>query len=83
MCSELSNKDEEEEAKTDKKEEKSKKDSKEDKKKSSKTEWGISRQAIAVIGISLISMGEEIGSEMAFRSFGHLVRVQTIHCVML
>ncbi|XP_025834364.1 26S proteasome non-ATPase regulatory subunit 2 [Agrilus planipennis] len=32
------------------------------------------RQAIAVIGIALISMGEDIGSEMAFRTFGHLLR---------
>ena len=30
-------------------------------------------QAIAVIGISLIAMNEEIGSEMALRSFGHLL----------
>lgn len=33
-----------------------------------------SRQAIAVLGIALISMGEDIGSEMAFRTFGHLLR---------
>lgn len=32
------------------------------------------RQAVAVLGIALISMGEEIGSEMAFRTFGHLLR---------
>ncbi|CAG9828269.1 unnamed protein product [Diabrotica balteata] len=32
------------------------------------------RQAIAVLGIALISMGEDIGSEMAFRTFGHLLR---------
>jgi hypothetical protein len=25
------------------------------------------------LGIALIAMGEEIGSEMAFRTFGHLV----------
>lgn len=30
-------------------------------------------QAIAVIGISLIAMNEEIGAEMALRSFGHLL----------
>ena len=29
--------------------------------------------AVAVLGIALISMGEDIGSEMAFRSMGHLV----------
>lgn len=33
-----------------------------------------STQAVAVIGIALIAMGEEIGSEMAFRSFGNLLR---------
>ncbi|XP_037933411.1 26S proteasome non-ATPase regulatory subunit 2 [Teleopsis dalmanni] len=31
-------------------------------------------QAIAVLGIALISMGEDIGAEMAFRSFGNLLR---------
>lgn len=31
------------------------------------------RQAVAVLGIALISMGEDIGSEMAYRTFGHLV----------
>jgi len=30
-------------------------------------------QAAAVIGISLIAMNEEIGSEMALRAFGHLL----------
>jgi hypothetical protein len=30
--------------------------------------------AAAVLGIAMIAMGEEIGSEMALRSFGHLVR---------
>ncbi len=30
-------------------------------------------QAFAVIGISLIAMGEDIGSEMAIRSFNHMV----------
>lgn len=33
-----------------------------------------STQAVAVLGIALIAMGEEIGSEMAFRSFGNLLR---------
>lgn len=33
-----------------------------------------STQAVAVIGIALIAMGEEIGAEMAFRSFGNLMR---------
>jgi hypothetical protein len=28
---------------------------------------------VAVLGIALIAMGEEIGAEMALRTFGHLV----------
>nr|XP_039267177.1 26S proteasome non-ATPase regulatory subunit 2-like [Styela clava] len=52
----------------------SKKDSKSDEKKKSKTDWGMSRQAAAVLGIALVAMGEEIGSEMAFRTFGHMFR---------
>jgi len=31
-------------------------------------------QAFAVIAISLISMGEDIGAEMSLRQFNHLVR---------
>ena len=31
-------------------------------------------QAISVLGIALIAMGEDIGSEMALRTFNHLVR---------
>ena len=31
-------------------------------------------QALAVIGISLIAMGEELGSEMALRTFDHLLQ---------
>ena len=30
-------------------------------------------QAISVLGIALIAMGEEIGAEMALRTFNHLV----------
>lgn len=33
-----------------------------------------SHQGVAVLGIALIAMGEEIGSEMALRTFGHLLR---------
>ncbi|XP_078333665.1 26S proteasome non-ATPase regulatory subunit 2-like [Crassostrea virginica] len=32
------------------------------------------QQGIAVLGIALISMGEEVGAEMSFRTFGHLLR---------
>lgn len=59
----------------------SKEDSKESKdkdKKEKKEEKESSiasnlHQAVAVIGISLIAMNEEIGSEMALRAFGHLL----------
>lgn len=30
---------------------------------------------MAVLGIALIAMGEEIGAEMALRTFGHLVSI--------
>lgn len=33
----------------------------------------IAHQGIAVIGIALIAMGEEVGSSMCIRSFGNLV----------
>ena len=33
-------------------------------------------QGVAVLGIALIAMGEEIGAEMALRTFGHLVRYE-------
>lgn len=35
----------------------------------------FSSQGVAVLGIALIAMGEEIGSEMALRTFGHLVSI--------
>lgn len=51
--------------------EKDKKDSSKDKKDDSISQ--SLHQAVAVIGISLIAMNEEIGSEMALRAFGHLL----------
>lgn len=36
-------------------------------------------QAFAVIAISLIAMGEDIGAEMALRQFNHLVRIHSIY----
>ncbi|KAF8373234.1 rpn-1 [Pristionchus pacificus] len=33
-----------------------------------------SQQAVAVLGIGLIAMGDEVGSQMALRMFGHLIR---------
>ncbi|XP_001604992.1 26S proteasome non-ATPase regulatory subunit 2 [Nasonia vitripennis] len=61
---------------TNEKEEKSSskdKDKKEEKKEEKEKDLS-SRQAIAVLGIALIAMGEEIGAEMAYRTFGHLLR---------
>lgn len=38
------------------------------------SEFKHAEQSIAIIGISLIAIAEDIGSEMAFRTFGHLLR---------
>jgi 26S proteasome regulatory subunit N1 len=48
---------------------------KESKKEAAEKEATVSNlhQAVAVIGIALISMNEEIGAEMSLRSFGHLL----------
>nr|NVI77543.1 regulatory particle non-ATPase 1 [Cucujiformia] len=54
--------------------EKEDKNNKDKKDKDDKEKDLSGRQAIAVLGIALISMGEDIGSEMAFRTFGHLLR---------
>jgi 26S proteasome regulatory subunit N1 len=32
------------------------------------------QQAVAVLGLGLIAMGEDIGSEMLYRTLGHLMR---------
>lgn len=37
-----------------------------------------SHQGVAVLGIALIAMGEEIGAQMALRTFRHLVRTVSI-----
>ena len=54
-----------------------KKESKKDKeKKSDDRDTSLpsnGHQAIAVIGISLIAMNEEIGANMALRAFSHLL----------
>merc|ERR1711990_673027 len=67
ICSEPP-KEEEEDKKEDKK------DKKKDKKEKEKKDGKLSKHAAAVIGIALIAMGEDIGSEMSFRTFGHLLR---------
>lgn len=33
----------------------------------------FSLAGVAVLGVALISMGEDIGADMSFRSMGHLV----------
>lgn len=62
------------EKKEEKKDDKKKKDDKDtDTKDSSNTDLSLN-QGIAVLGIALVAMGEDIGSEMSFRAFGHLLR---------
>jgi len=56
-----------------------KKDDKKDKDDKNKKEENkvldlSTQQAVAVLGIGLIAMGEDIGVEMSFRTFGHLLR---------
>ena len=41
---------------------------------STKPVQDATHQAMAVLGIALIAGGEEIGAQMAMRSFSHLVR---------
>uniref|UniRef100_A0A914Z170 26S proteasome non-ATPase regulatory subunit RPN1 C-terminal domain-containing protein n=1 Tax=Panagrolaimus superbus TaxID=310955 RepID=A0A914Z170_9BILA len=63
----------EKDPKTEKKSEKDtpkKKEKNEEKEKMSRA----SQQGVAVLGIALIAMGEEIGSQMATRMFGNLMR---------
>lgn len=43
--------------------------------KEAKQEKELRKQGIAVIGIALVAMGEEVGAEMALRHFQHLVRL--------
>ena len=69
ICSEHYEPSNEKEDKSDRKDKEKKEERKEDKEKDLS-----SRQAIAVLGIALIAMGEEIGAEMAYRTFGHLLR---------
>jgi hypothetical protein len=45
------------------------------KKKEARQEKELKKQGIAVIGIALVAMGEEVGAEMVLRHFQHLVRL--------
>ena len=55
------------------KDEKDKKEEKKEEKKDEKPAQDDTFQAFAVLGIALVAMGEDIGSEMALRQFNHLV----------
>ncbi|KAL5006869.1 hypothetical protein ScPMuIL_015675 [Solemya velum] len=58
----------------DKKDDKKKKESKDGKSTETSGPDLSAQQGIAVIGLALISMGEEVGADMSFRTFGHLLR---------
>jgi 26S proteasome regulatory subunit N1 len=47
----------------------------ENEKKKAETKQDDTFQAFAVLGISLVAMGEDIGAEMSLRQFNHLVRM--------
>lgn len=71
ICSEhFEQKDEEEKDKDSK--DKDSKDKEKDKKEAEKSDDG-SHQGVAVLGIALVAMGEEIGTQMALRTCNHLV----------
>ncbi|UJR33872.1 hypothetical protein I4U23_021293 [Adineta vaga] len=70
ICSEhFDNKDEKKEG-----EKESSKDKDKKKEEEAAASQNAAHQAAAVLGIAMIAMGEEIGSEMALRTFGHLLR---------
>ena len=72
ICSEhFEQKDDDEKDKDSK--DKDAKDKEKDKKEAEKSDDG-SHQGVAVLGIALIAMGEEIGAQMALRTCNHLVR---------
>merc|ERR1719402_1610601 len=50
-----------------------KKEEKEEKKDDKPLDLSM-QQAVAVLGLGLISMGEDIGGEMLYRTLGHLLR---------
>ncbi|XP_034657300.1 26S proteasome non-ATPase regulatory subunit 2 [Drosophila subobscura] len=64
-----------EKEKSKKEKSKDKQDKEKEKEKEKEREKDLSAtQSIAVLGIALIAMGEDIGAEMAYRSFGNLLR---------
>nr|XP_058953280.1 26S proteasome non-ATPase regulatory subunit 2-like [Pocillopora verrucosa] len=72
ICSEhFEQKDDEEKEKDSK--DKDSKDKDKDKKEAEKPDDG-SHQGVAVLGIALVAMGEEVGSQMALRTMNHLLQ---------
>jgi 26S proteasome regulatory subunit N1 len=70
----------------DKGKEKEKEDSpgKEDEEKENEPKKDDMFQSFAVLGIALLSMGEDIGAEMSLRQFNHLVSfIPRIRCLRL
>jgi len=74
ICSEKPEEKEDEEKEKEKEKEKDKKEKKKEKKEKDRKDGRLHKQSIAAIGVALIAMGEDIGSEMSFRTFGHLLR---------
>ena len=73
ICSEHYEQEKEAEKKDKKKDEK-KDDKKEEESKEEVSHDLSGQQAVAVLGLGLIAMGEDIGSEMLYRTLGHLMR---------
>merc|ERR1712179_784956 len=71
---EKKDKDKEKEKEKEKDKDKDKDKDSKDKKEEEKEVDLSSQQAVAVLGIALIAMGEDIGGEMSFRQFGNLLR---------
>lgn len=57
-----------------------KKDEKKEEKKEEVPKPDDTFLSFAVLGISIIAMGEEIGSEMSMRQFNHLVSLNNLLC---
>ena len=76
VCSEHYEPPEKEESasKSGKKDDKKDKKDKEEKKAEEEESDFSMQQAVSVLGLALIAMGEDIGSEMILRTFGHLMR---------
>ena len=72
ICSEHFEQTDDEEKEKDKDSKDKDKDKDKDKKEADKSDDG-SHQGVAVLGVALVAMGEEIGAQMALRTCNHLV----------